>query len=116
MNDSLAKYRTNAETHGKYTLEGNSTKTNLAYDGLHNALDELISNKADKLLFSLYENSDLSVQLWAATHTLELDERRAMDKLQAIADLGASVISMSARYTIKGWMEGELRVRSSQSK
>ncbi|ASM70975.1 MULTISPECIES: DUF2019 domain-containing protein [Roseobacteraceae] len=115
MNNLVDSYRANAELHGKFSLVGDARKTNHAYDELLKILKALISTRTDRLLFSLYEDNDLFVQLWAAAHTLELEERRAIDKLQEIAELelDAPLVSMCARYTIKGWNEGELRVRRS---
>jgi hypothetical protein len=114
MCDLIALYREKAALHGNLTFLGNSRKTNLAYKSLHKILAELVSNGSDNLLFSLYEDRDLSVQLWAAAHTLELDERRAIDKLHQIASLKEPIVSMSARLTAKGWNEGEVSFRPSQ--
>ena len=112
MNILLTNYRNNAKLHGICTFSGDSKQTNRAYDELLRTLKVLVSNNADNLLFSLYEDDDLFVQLWVAAHTLELDEQRAIDKLQGLVDSGAPIVSMSAKYTISGWNEGGLRVRT----
>lgn len=108
----LARYRELAELHGKHTFVGDAKKTNRTFHELHRVLAELVAEETDIFLFSLYDDEDSFVQLWAAAHTLELDEIRATSKLQELVDLGIPIVSMSARYTITGWNEGDLRVRA----
>ncbi|WP_127115980.1 DUF2019 domain-containing protein [Shimia sediminis] len=111
MNPNIAKYREWAAMHGNYTRSGDAKKTNHSHDELQKVLADLIAENADRLLFALFKDDDTSVQLWAAAHTLELDENRAINKLQDLSDLNVPLVSMSARYTIKGWKAGGLRVR-----
>ena len=109
--DKIEEYKLSAELHGKYTSVGDSIKANKAYSQLAKNLRELVSAKTDRKLFSLYEEKNVSIQVWAAAHTLELDENRALQKLQEIVDKKIPHYSTDAYYTIKEWKLGNITFR-----
>lgn len=111
MNILIDEYRTVAGDHGRHTQEGDHKKANAAHDRLAEILKALVSANDDDQLFSLYDDADPHVQLWAATHTLELDQARAVAKLDEIRQAEIPLASMSARYTIQSWKEGDLKFR-----
>ena len=51
----------------------------------------------------------LAFKTWAAAHTLELDEPRALEKLRQLESADIPHISFSAEYVIKGWESDDLR-------
>ncbi len=109
-NDLITRYRNAAITHGEGTRSGDSVKTNRAYDELGVSLKKITETGNDELLFSLYDD-DIWVQIWAAAHTLEVNEEKALTKLQVIMDAAIPLASTGARYTIQEWKRGKLTFR-----
>ena len=109
MDALFDNYRRHAVDHGKHTLEGDADATNAAYDQLQDAFAAIVKAGQGQGLFRLYGDVDPWVQSWAATHTLEIDEVRALGKLRELENRGISHVSTSAKYTIQGWKNGELR-------
>jgi hypothetical protein len=109
--DLITKYEEAAIAHGNGTTSGDSNKTNKAYNTLNVTLREITSLGEDENLFTLYNNKNPWARLWAATHTLEVDEKRAIKKLQYISDEGIPIASISARYTLQEWEQGDLTFR-----
>src|SRR5688572_7825761 len=72
MTPMIDEYRENATLHGRFTRAGESDKANTAHDRLMSLLHELVAANEDAKLLSLYTDDDPWVQLWAATHTLEV--------------------------------------------
>jgi hypothetical protein len=107
----LSDYRVSAIAHGSATIEGNSRKTNRAYDRLHETLNKIANSNEDNALLEFFNDTEVWVQLWAAAHSLEIDADKATAKLQSLADAEIPLISMSARYTIKEWENGNLSFR-----
>src|ERR1700748_3508654 len=98
-----------AADHGKFTLDGDAEATNTAYDRLQHIFKEIVSNGEGNQLFRLYEHNDPWVQAWAASHTLELNESRAIAKLEQLKAADIPHISSGARYTLEGWKNDGLR-------
>ena len=105
-------YKSAAEAHGEGTKEGNSKKANKAYKDLNKVLAELIAQGEDSALLGLLDDPNVWVQLWAAAHTLEVDEQQARAKLQSIVDAAIPIACLDARYTLQGWDSGDLKFRS----
>src|SRR5690242_15060741 len=106
---TLDDYRRHAIAYGVAIAEGNSDASNEAYGRVQRAFLELIKEGKGSELFNLYNDTDLSVQCWAAAHTLEIDSTRALEKLRQLEELAIPHISTDAEYTIKEWRSGELR-------
>jgi hypothetical protein len=49
------------------------------------------------------------VQSWAAAHTLELDETRALKKLEQLTNSQIPLISSCAKHAIEEWKSGQLK-------
>lgn len=111
MRNLIQEYRANAIAHGDGTMSGDRKKTNKAYGQLVKIFHEIITDKADYGLFDLYDDDNLSVQCWAATHTLEIDENRAKAKLNALSEGAFGPISLTAEYVLKGWELNQLKFR-----
>jgi hypothetical protein len=109
--DLVKEYRNAASEHGKWTLEGSAARTNAAHARLGHVLKAIVAAEEDHQLFSLYDDHDPWVQLWTAGHTLEIDEAKALSKLQALQGADIRLVSMEAEYTIRSWKEGDLRFR-----
>jgi hypothetical protein len=105
----LQEYIRHASVHGNCTIEGDSEGANLAYGCLQQTFEQIVRSGEGDLLFGLYEDDDLWVQSWAAAHTLELNETRALAKLEQLVIARIPHVSTSAKYTIQGWKAGELR-------
>ena len=112
VSDFLGAYRRYAVEHGHNTLEGDSDATSAAHDLLQKIFVEIVEAGQGNDLFRFYDDPDPWVQSWAASHTLEIDEARALAKLTELERAGISHISTSAKYTIQGWKSGELRFLS----
>jgi hypothetical protein len=105
--DWIKKYRGFARDYAEGIRKSNPNKTNRAHDALWDVLKQIVGASCDHLLFDLYSDEEL----WAAAHTLEVYETRAISKLQTLADAGIKGLSLSAEYTIKEWSGGELNFR-----
>jgi hypothetical protein len=71
----------------------------------------MIAAKMDRSLFEFFSDIDPRVQLWAATHTLEIAEPDALAKLTMLVESRKPLVSMTARYTIEAWKRGDLSFR-----
>jgi hypothetical protein len=111
MNQLIEEYREAAALHGKATAEGDSETANRAYQAAENAFKALVVAGEDGKLLELYNDPHPSVQLWAAAHTLEISEDMALDKLRALESSNAGLVSIDAKYSIKEWNLGEMRIR-----
>jgi len=109
MTSSLDQYRRHAFDHGFHTAECNADAGSESYDHLQEAFATLVRDGRRNELFGLYDDADPSVQCWAAAHTLEVDEARALAKLEQLEKSEVPHVSMDAEYTIKEWKSGELR-------
>ena len=112
MNNLLADYVAAAREHGQYSSSGQSDMANNAHERLQDTLLALIAEGRDSELLTLYDNPDAWVQLWAGTHTLELDEGKAIAKLESLKAARKPLVSMSAKYTLVAWQEGNLSFRN----
>ncbi len=109
MGAALETYRLNAADHARHLENGDVDASNACHDRLWEALLELTRQGRRSELFALYHDTDPSVQCWAAAHTLELDELRALDKLQELERARLPGISFDAKHTIAEWKSGNLR-------
>ena len=108
----ISAYKAAAKLHGESTRSGNSDKANQAHDELQQLLKQITELGCDKDLQDLFNDEEAWVQLWAAVHTLEVNEKLACQKLQTISDASIPLLSMNARYTLKEWKAGKLKFRT----
>lgn len=108
MHEDVAEYRrlVIARNHAL-----NSKEQNRLYDAVIDHFRKMIAKNTDWNLFSLYDDSDPGVQCAAATHTLELDEARAIAKLTELEHKQIPLVSTTAHYCIKEFKNGKLRFR-----
>ncbi len=109
MKSLVERYRRLAVSHGIHTLEGDADAANCDYDRLKETFLDMFKNGEANELFGLYDDPDPWVQSWAASHTLEVDEKVALEKLGMLATAGIPHVSTSAKYTILEWKAGALR-------
>ncbi|MBW8635917.1 hypothetical protein K1W69_01875 [Hoeflea sp. WL0058] len=113
MIDSLlSDYRKFAAAHSSATTRGDTRNANLAYDRLQETPIKIIDLGEDRFLLELLDDEDASVQLWAATHCLEIDTKEAIAKLKSLETATQPVIRLNAKYTILEWEKGNLSFRS----
>lgn len=108
MPSTLDEYRRHAADHGAHMVECDADATNASYDRLRDVFMSLAREGKRNELFALYNDMDLAVQGWAAVHTLEVDEARALAKLAELEASQQPEISSNAKYTIQEWKLGDL--------
>ncbi|GLT08390.1 hypothetical protein ACFQFQ_16870 [Sulfitobacter porphyrae] len=111
--DLLVRYRNAAYEHSIASADGRYKVANKAYDEIQSILEEISLSNRDDELFELYEDAEPGVQLWAATHTLEIDSLRAEQKIKELVN-DPSIIGLSAQMTLRGWRAGKIRFRDSK--
>ena len=107
----IKRYIETARRHGEGTRTGDYKKANRAYDALARLLQEITAASCDEDLFELYDDDEPWVQSWAAAHTLEIDEQRAVKKLQELMASGLAHVSIDEKYILQEWRSGALRFR-----
>ena len=108
ISPKLNSYIHHAGENGRCCFEEDSEAANAAYWALAREYEILVNNGELNLLFSLYEHDNKWVQIWAAAHPLEVDEARALAKLQQLLKAPEQFVSHSAKYTLQEWKLGEL--------
>ncbi|MEM1298163.1 MAG: hypothetical protein AAGH68_02705 [Pseudomonadota bacterium] len=111
MVDLIEQYREAASQHGLAKRAGNASATNDAHDRIILTLKKIDRADQNEDMFQLYDDDDVGVQAWAATHTLEVDEHRAEQKLKEISEMSIPLTSMAARLVLSEWASGALKPR-----
>ena len=104
----LNNYVRYAADHGRFAAT-DPAANHAAYDSIQREFRELARNGEGGLLFDLYDHENPEVQVWAAGHTLEIDEARALSKLEQLQHAEIPHVSTAAEYTILEWKAGNLR-------
>lgn len=112
IEDLISDYKDTAILHGNGTMSGNKRKANQAYTRLQNILKKITEIDEDKALLDLFSDENVWVRLWAAAHSLEIDETKAKKNLRHLADAEIPIVSMNARYTLQEWDNGSLKFRA----
>jgi hypothetical protein len=94
--------------HWKYSHEGDSEKANISYDCLCNTYNTIVKIGKVDSLFALYDHPELCVQARAATRTLEINEAKALAKLEQLEKADDPHISFDAEQIIISWKAGKL--------
>jgi hypothetical protein len=107
VSNLIDEYREHAIGHGVKSCDGDFEAANRHYDLLFEIAACLVnSGRGEELLF-LLDDSNRWVQLWAATHSLEIDEKRGLTRLEELGAGNIPMISMGAQYTLQSWKSGE---------
>lgn len=109
MASLIDEYRRHAADQGRFAMKDDADASDESYGRLQAAFHSLVREGKRTELFRLYEDVDPWVQWWAAAHTLEVDDVRAIAKLEQLEHSGIPLVSSGARYTIQEWENGELR-------
>lgn len=109
----VRRYAKAAAAHGRATERGDSNDANAAYRTLVDVYWELRRRgvNAQRALLPLLEDSDVGVQVWAGSHSLEFspdDGERALTRVAALPGL----IAFSAKMTLQEWRRGKLHFDS----
>ena len=105
----ITEYAKYAQEHGNGTENGDYIRTNKAYEGIIETYQEIIEfgEKGQQALLKLLEHNNLSVSGWAATHSLEFAEEKAIKALENIA-LSKGIIAFDAKMVLEEWRKGTL--------
>ena len=88
MDNFLQNYRAAAVEHGERTYNGvRPKKTDAAGRKLEAVFHAMVAAGQAHRLLELYNDQDLWVQVWAASHTLEIAEDQAIAKLTELATI-----------------------------
>jgi hypothetical protein len=109
MVPQVEEYRKFAIAHGNATRNGDSDATNIAYSRLAEIAARIIQSGQGLQLLTLFNDSDLWVQLWASTHALGVAESDSISKLTELEHSSLPLVGMTAHYTIQSWRAGELQ-------
>lgn len=111
MVNSLDTFVAGAVEHGRYTIQGQSRKTNAAYRKLHRAREAMRAQEdgGEAALLAMLNHPDPSVRAWAALYLLPSNESAALLALDDIGK-GVGLIALGARTTALEWRAGRLKV------
>lgn len=115
VNNLLKEYRKTAllykqaEDECNFSLKDKASKKSIEILGLLVRLGE------DKKIEIFLEDEEVVVQMFAATHLLEVEEKKAIKKLQEIKSNSKieemSITQMNASMIIDAWHSGKLKIR-----
>lgn len=111
MSDPLSRlkdnYRKHAIAHGTASDAGNSRRANAEHRKLHQAYFALRGNDGDQVLLELLLDADPKVRIWAGTHCLFIDERKATKTLKGLVKAGG-IIGFAAENVLAEHRAGSL--------
>jgi hypothetical protein len=107
----VARYAQAAAAHGRATEAGDAKSANEAYEAVAGLYGELRrrGQAAQRALLPLLTNADLGVRAWVGAHALEFAATEAEPVLTAMSEIPKSLVSFSAKMTLREWREGKLR-------
>ncbi len=107
----LQRYAASAAAHGRATETGDHKAANAAHESLSAVYRELRrrGTEAQRALLPLLEDRDIGVRAWAGAHALEFSAVDGERVLTQIAEIPKSLVSFSAKMTLRQWREGKLR-------
>ena len=105
------RYTEAAKAHGQATENGDYEKANEAHDVIASAYRELRRRGLDaqRALLALLDHSDPGVRSWSAAHALEFSPAEGERVLSRMENIPKSLVSFSAKMTLRQWREGKLR-------
>ncbi len=107
----VKRYAESAAAHGRASETGDHKAANAAHDVLAGVYRELRRRGVDaqQALLPLLEDPELGVRGWAGAHALEFAPTEGERALSRIAEIPKSLVSFSAKMTLRQWREGKLR-------
>ena len=109
MSTPLEEYVRWVTEYGLASDNADSVKTNKAYDRIMASYRNLQESEATAELLSLLDHSDPWVRVWAASHTLHLNEDKARSALEKIPDKQGA-LSLNAAMVLEQWDDGTLEI------
>ncbi len=107
----IKMYTEAASRHGAATESGDYKEANRQHDVVAKVYRELRRRGSDaqRALLPLLAEQDLGVRTWAAAHALEFAPAEGKRVLAAAAEVPNSLVSLSAKMTLREWEAGRLR-------
>ena len=111
INELISDYVKHSQEHGNGTKNGDYIRTNKAYDRIIETYKEIIKfgEEGQQALLELLEHNNLSVSGWAATHSLEFSEEKAIEALEKIT-LNDGIIGFDAKMVLEQWKKGTFKI------
>jgi len=107
----VAAYRRHALGHAAAAWDGDTHGADRHHRRIVEALLALRDHGADgeRALLDLLEDEDFAIRGWAATHALKLDERRAIQILEEVAN-DPRLVGIEAQAVLEEWRAGRIDV------
>jgi hypothetical protein len=107
----IAEYTKSAIEHGLGTENGNSKRTNRAYDKIHRCYQSLknFGDLGSQAITNLMEHENDSVKCWSAYHSLLYHRQKAVETLEDLAKKDG-IIAFNAEMTLELWKKGTLKI------
>lgn len=111
IEELVRRYADAAAIHGRATERSDYVKGNAAHEVISSVYRELRRRGPDaqSALLDLLSDPEPGVRCWAASHALEFSPPDGERVLSEIAGVPKSLVSFSARMTLKQWQDGKLR-------
>ena len=111
IGDLIANYRRHAAEHGAATEAGDHKEGNAHHDRLIEVVGALRRRGAegDHALLDLLSDENPWVRIWAATHSLTIDEAQAHRTLDSLST-EPGIIGFDAQMVLTEWEKGSLRI------
>ena len=109
--DAVKKYKECSHAHGEASKQGDYKITNKNYYLLIEAylIIKSYGEEGEKLLIDLFNDENDSVRCWAATHSLEINESKAIKILKKLKS-GKGIIAFNAEMVLSEWKKGRLKL------
>lgn len=109
LEEALGNFENSAKLHGECTENGDYKMGNKSYNSLIRSVEFLKDNNLLTKLIPFLNSPSLSVQLWASTFLLKVEEKRAVEKLKEI-ECASNAYSFTAEMTLQEWRKGNLKM------
>lgn len=110
LDEIAAEWKTAARQHGEGTEQGDSKKTNAAYDKVARLSKQIKASGPDgeRVFLEMLKNEDASVRSWAAFNLLTSQPAVAEAELERIASL-PGLVAFSAEIALEEWRAGRFK-------
>jgi hypothetical protein len=110
IEELVRHYAEAATSHGRATEQGDYVKGNAAHEVISSVYRELRRRGPDaqRALLDLLGDPEVGVRCWAASHALEFSPADGERVLSELAGVPKSLVSFSAKMTLKQWRDGKL--------
>jgi hypothetical protein len=106
--DILNRYADGVRAHTMATEEGNHKIANRKYNEIENCVQTLKRTGKIEELAPFLSSSDDGLRLWTATYFLTINEDKALEILNELAN-SQQFLSVEAKWTLREWQNGNLK-------